>query len=557
MLRFKLSYIQEADENQFRNQFQNIDAQTYKTILRNDPTSKLDNGFVSRVGPLGKYAMMLYKKRPFELNKLADIYADLETFKRKSSLINKSIQDIRDVSELNRLVSRVKNKETSNQKKKNIKDGEKDIVLYESIDEWQIIIPLTKEASIKWGMKCNSKWCTASNSKSNMFEIYMSKGDLYIFHNTTDPSLSLQFHMDVNEMSFMNNQDKPVTVSEIKQKYPNLSSVLDNIIKDEKEKQINVKSACKIDLERTRQFNDTIYLNKWLFHRDVSPLIDLAADLLKKDSFQNRRKNRSIGVIEYMGKYIKAFEYKLDSKLVINNVHKIFELLGKVNLLPFGKAFSSQYEIAFSEGNLRLLDVTFLSEIKSLNDEQLNETLNAIDEIKIKDDVSVRKAFEYIEPNNKWLITMSKIMKKIKGNISLQLFYDSTSELLETLSSKQVESIFHHDFIYIKSLTDRKSIRFLTIVESQSSVEQLSICVKQLSKTQIDSLIHPVYVKRYLKQPNTLNIYAHIFANFIDQVSDNVKFISAIHSYSNESELIKSTFSKNKDLLSKLDIKSK
>lgn len=102
-------------------------------------------------------------------------------------------------------------------------------------DKIVIIHPLTQEASCTYG--AGTKWCTAAE-KNNMFNTYNSKGPLYILiDKVTNDKYQLHFETD----QFMDAEDKPVSLKNLTQRYPEIKIWIDRDI-------MNKENAVKLSI---------------------------------------------------------------------------------------------------------------------------------------------------------------------------------------------------------------------------------------------------------------------------------------------------------------------
>jgi hypothetical protein len=98
-------------------------------------------------------------------------------------------------------------------------DKEKDLekATYKLVDndEWLVLLPLTYEASKKYGM--NTKWCTASEGTDDHFYEYSSNGILvYIINRQTNVKHAIFYDIEdiyediQNRITLWNSEDKPI-----------------------------------------------------------------------------------------------------------------------------------------------------------------------------------------------------------------------------------------------------------------------------------------------------------------------------------------------------------
>ena len=90
-----------------------------------------------------------------------------------------------------------------------------------SSNEWLIIVPLTYEASCKYG--AGTRWCTASSKTSRHYDQYSEDGPLYILiHKETQEKWQFHFQSD----SFMDSRDDQISLREFVKDYPELVNIL-------------------------------------------------------------------------------------------------------------------------------------------------------------------------------------------------------------------------------------------------------------------------------------------------------------------------------------------
>lgn len=90
-----------------------------------------------------------------------------------------------------------------------------------SSNEWLIIVPLTYEASCKYG--AGTRWCTASSKYRTYYDRYSEEGPLYILiHKDTQEKWQFHFQSD----SFMDSRDDQISLKEFINDYPELVNIL-------------------------------------------------------------------------------------------------------------------------------------------------------------------------------------------------------------------------------------------------------------------------------------------------------------------------------------------
>lgn len=88
--------------------------------------------------------------------------------------------------------------------------------------ELRIITPIDQQAAMYYGQ--GTKWCTAATN-GNMFARYAKEGPLYIImpKNPSHPGEKWQIHFE--SRSYMNEEDKPVSIYNLAERYPQLRAV--------------------------------------------------------------------------------------------------------------------------------------------------------------------------------------------------------------------------------------------------------------------------------------------------------------------------------------------
>lgn len=103
--------------------------------------------------------------------------------------------------------SDITNLGTSTRKKAIEKGKDEAEIAYEDND-WIVIVPKTQAAAMYWGK--NTKWCTAADSKNNMFNTYNKKGPLFIAINKNNPKEKYQACFEAGEYKDINDNDNRV-----------------------------------------------------------------------------------------------------------------------------------------------------------------------------------------------------------------------------------------------------------------------------------------------------------------------------------------------------------
>lgn len=218
--------------------YKDIDVEPFMKIVMADPTYNKDKG--EKMGKYGKWMLGLYRKGKL---KIEDLYKATEYLTYFNKYINKIQQkDIMSYKDLPSLYNAVSGFMEANNNGNNLATSKSDEIrriknnvkkVYED-ENWLILIPLTKEASIFYGK--NTQWCTAAERGNNMFDFYNAEGPLYININKRN-NTKYQFHFETS--SFMDERDVEINdpISEtigmdenvISKAYPN---AIDTLLKD-------------------------------------------------------------------------------------------------------------------------------------------------------------------------------------------------------------------------------------------------------------------------------------------------------------------------------------
>jgi len=108
----------------------------------------------------------------------------------------------------------------------------------------RIIVPEDQTAACYYGQ--GTKWCTASTSAHNMFNTYSRRGPLYIIIPRRPEHNGEKYQWHFESKQFMNELDRPVSIIDLVQRYPQLR----NIFRDQAEK-FSVK-ALLLDIDQYR-----------------------------------------------------------------------------------------------------------------------------------------------------------------------------------------------------------------------------------------------------------------------------------------------------------------
>jgi len=194
--------------------YKDIDDKLYGTIISLDPTYNAQKDI------MGNYTKWLL--RPDNLAKLKttkeeDFYKikdDLTKF-HKLKTSNKLPLELRDINKFNldKLLEYIFNNysdEISASKTQEIKSVKGEAEKYD-FPKWTVIVPKTEEASCYYGK--GTRWCTAATQGKNYFDLYKSRGNLWILINKDDPNEKYQLHFEDGQ--FMDVMDRDYSLLEI------------------------------------------------------------------------------------------------------------------------------------------------------------------------------------------------------------------------------------------------------------------------------------------------------------------------------------------------------
>ena len=333
-------FLLEADETVLYNQlYKNIPENVYKEIVWLDPTSIKDNtGFVTRVGKYSKWVLDLWRRDKFHLNgseQARDVFNAFQLYdKHKNKLTGeyakyKNIANIKTVKDLMEISYEINKLLTDKQiaSRSEINQAEKDVEIIFDDDLWQVVIPKTYQASIKWGHKCaNASWCTASSSAMNHYNRYAAIDNLYIFYNKQKPESSYQLFIhdpEDNNIEFNNVKNQHRNFKEFLEDDDKLAELYKNTIKPESLKIHNDTEYYKQKMvERVKETNSIYILLQGLeeYHDDFEYFKtivnvfkgDLNQDILISETEYEKKYTRILDVA-FIRNY-KSFHYLWNEK---------------------------------------------------------------------------------------------------------------------------------------------------------------------------------------------------------------------------------------------------
>lgn len=186
--------------------YADIPSDEFMKVVKADPTYREEKG--DKMGKYGKWLLGLYRRK---MLKLEDLYKATEYLtyfvKYYNKIPQKDIMKYPNLPSLYDAVSTFINAEMNGNEMATSKSDEvrrikSDVKKVYEDENWLILIPLTKEASIYYGK--NTQWCTAAEHSNNMFDYYNSKGPLYI---NIDKRNGYKYQFNFETSSFMDARD--------------------------------------------------------------------------------------------------------------------------------------------------------------------------------------------------------------------------------------------------------------------------------------------------------------------------------------------------------------
>ena len=187
----------------YQKYYKNIDLLTFNKIVSADPTAT-----TNKMGKYGKWLLNIYNNGRL---KLEDLYKATEYLTYFSKYINRiEEKDINKYKSLADLFNVVQPYIQASEQGQELATSHSDEIrrikseatkMYED-DEWLVIVPHTKEASIYYGK--GTQWCTAAEKSYNAFDEYNEEGPLFININKKT-NKKYQFHFESHQ--FMDEND--------------------------------------------------------------------------------------------------------------------------------------------------------------------------------------------------------------------------------------------------------------------------------------------------------------------------------------------------------------
>jgi hypothetical protein len=170
------------------------------SMLRNYPTLNVD----MTPGKISDTTLhMMYTMFDKINNHERDLLTSFMTYYEKNQFSNVDINQIKDINEVEKLVTQTEIKNIG-------KEFAKQIHVDLENDTWCVLRPLTHESSVKYGS--STRWCTASKNNPYQFFNYTENGMLiYCINKSTGYKLAIHAYKNhyggSGEISFWNSKD--------------------------------------------------------------------------------------------------------------------------------------------------------------------------------------------------------------------------------------------------------------------------------------------------------------------------------------------------------------
>lgn len=190
-------------EDIYNKYYKDVPLNDFQQLIAADPTAK-----PNEMGKFGKWILNLYKKGKLKVGDIPELKDSLSYFiKFYNRIEKKDINQYQSVAELyNTVAPFMRNPEQATSKSDIARKAKEEGTekFYED-GRWEVIIPKTEKAACLYGK--GTKWCTAAESSSNMFEYYNDAGNLYI-NIDKQSNRKYQFHFEKSQ--FMDERDEPI-----------------------------------------------------------------------------------------------------------------------------------------------------------------------------------------------------------------------------------------------------------------------------------------------------------------------------------------------------------
>ena len=97
------------------------------------------------------------------------------------------------------------------------------VIEYYNDDQVRIVLPQDEAAACYYGQ--GTRWCTAAKN-NNMFDTYAGRGSLYIIIPKHPKHKGEKYQLHFEENQYMDENDNPVTIEAIVQRFPSLKNAL-------------------------------------------------------------------------------------------------------------------------------------------------------------------------------------------------------------------------------------------------------------------------------------------------------------------------------------------
>jgi len=209
------------------------------TFLRDEGDEKLLNVYDGWASSLSKYLALFDKYK--SKNIIPAPYNDINSFKRVDGFLNYMLSKVDDFEEL--LQMKVKSKG-------------KDIKVIYKDDDHLVLIPLTYEASVKYGT--GASWCTATASNDYHCKSYMNDGTLYIHRFLNNGSFEKEaYQLYIPSTPGANNHPRVECNDQTNQEVPDLEDTFfDGLPED-------IVEEFKTKIEEAGGYNQSFMINNY------------------------------------------------------------------------------------------------------------------------------------------------------------------------------------------------------------------------------------------------------------------------------------------------------
>jgi hypothetical protein len=349
-----------------------------------------------------------------------------------------------------------------------------------------LLIPKTKETSCYYGAQ--TSWCTARRDENNRYNLYSSKGDIYIWF---DKNIKDKFQFHFEEVQFMDRDDTAISKKRFKEFLDH--PVLSILFQDGIEKIKNLKSTRKII-----NFVD-------IFYPEMEYIIQSPYffEKIKKstDDIEEIKEDIERFYPDKYDEYIQSFEF----------LEKIKSLKKGIDIEYYMKQYFPDYFSKYSQSN------EFLEKIKS-NDE-LRFGLKLME--------------KYFPEYHASFISTNEFKNKVMNNIdyAVENFskfpFLNNKEFIQKIFKQNKSQFFYYNPRYLKQFSVEE------ILENPNSPELIQSLLKYenmnlLIPPSIKNLI--LEISNYLLEKPNMNVEIKL-NNFLEEILNKYQYEPFLTSY--------------------------